>query len=127
MPFQVFSLVRLKLRKTIVNLFQLSSVEFNDSGIGDAFHGERRGYMSVNGRKITDPPVFYGELQGVFLPFLVGAKGTKAPAQNKIGFVHHLTCLNEKISFGHLPLFGDRMDVLLSCWREHNGIFYFAN
>jgi hypothetical protein len=103
------------------------SVELNDGGISDALNGKGSRHMVVNGRKITDPPVFYGELQGVFLPFLVGAKGTKAPAQNKIGFVHHLTCLNEKISFGHLPLFGDRMDVLLSCWREHNGIFYFAN
>lgn len=112
-PFQVFSLVRFKTRKSIVDLFQLSSVEFNDSGIGNAFDGERGGYTVVNGGEIADPPVLDGKLQRVFFPFLVGAKRTKAPIHDKIGFVHHLTLLDQYISFGHLPLCGNGMDVFL--------------
>jgi len=112
-PFQVFSLVRFKRRKSIVDLFQLPSVEFDDSGIGNAFYGERGGYSIVNGGEITDPPVSDGKLQRVFFSFFVGAKRTKAPIHDKIGFVHHLTLLDQYISLGHLPLCGDGMDVFL--------------
>ena len=124
---EVFSLIRLKLGKLNEDLFQLMSVELNDGGISDALNGKGSRHMVVNGRKITDPPVFDRKLQCVFLAFLVDAKRTKAPVLHKEGLVHGLAFLDQNISLGYRFFVGNRMDVCLGISGERYGTFYFAD
>ena len=111
---EVFSLIRFKLGKLNEDLFQLMSVELNDGGISDALNGKGSRHMVVNGRKITDPPVFYRKLQRVFFAFLIDAKGTQAAAHHEECLVDRLAFLNQDVPLGNCPFFGNGMDVFLS-------------